>query len=349
MATPTADPPPAAEPVSYDNHIPEAVRRQSQRADELFRTAGAAAVAAPAGGPAPPAPTPAPAPSAPAPPPPPPPPPAPAGETWEQRYATLQGKYNNETTELQTRLRGTETKVASLEGLLAVMNTPAERPAAARSPAAVSPEDVEAYGDELINKSRGWARAEIEPELEQMRQQLHRLQGAQHVSLVETTRDRVNRELDAQIPNWRTVNDSPSFHQWLAQTDYFSGQARQALITDAYGKGDAPRTIAFFKAFLGEHTAEPTLAPTSHTSNPGDAPGNGAGQVSLESLAAPGRGRSVAPGAPQAKRFWTKPEITRFYDDVRRGRVTPQQKAAVEADLQAAMAEGRIQQPPNNY
>src|SRR5262245_48043588 len=153
---------------TYAPHIPDAVRRASLRADELARQAGVANVPPAEGEGAddgvttvvsdppqfeltPPEPEP----------PPPPPPAPPPEEDWQQRYNTLQGKYNTEIPELRGQIR-------SLQDLLANMQPRAPEPPPPPPPTMparreIPREDVEAYGEDLINGVQRWAEARVAP------------------------------------------------------------------------------------------------------------------------------------------------------------------------------------------
>ena len=336
---------------NYENRIPDAVRRASMRADELARGIGAANTpqeeappladeqapidapdeAPPVDGPpsdAPPVDT-----------------PQPPAEDWEHRYHTLKGKYDAEIPSLRAQ-------VNSLEHLIANLRIPepvAPQPSgdAKSQSVAILPEDVETFGEDLITAARRWARAEFEPRITKLEDELGKLRTGQSTIQQETAQQRVMSSLDADPQlggKWREVNVQPEFIAWLDQVAPFSGEQRMRLLSDAFARGDAHRTGEFFRRFIAEHTAvtSPSPAPIpTHTPTPDVE----AGKVSLESLAAPGRSSGPAPGgAPAEKRVWTKQDITAFYRDRSQGRFRYREDEALrlEADLFAATSEGRI-------
>jgi hypothetical protein len=270
---------------------------------------------------------------------------------WKQRHDTVQGKYNAETAELRGRVRALEGHIASLQELLAKMNT---MPAQQQPPAQVAfqqpppqsteitDEDRESYGDELIHNVGRWSRAQLNPEIENLKRQLEELRGQASTANATLRQNHVHAMLDAQVPDWQQIDHDSRFIAWLDQVDPFTGYKRQQLLNDAYQRGDAPRTTAFFQAFLREHTAQnqPPRSPPAHTrAQPG-----GAGSVPLAELAAPGRGRPASPGAPPEKRLWSQQDIAAFYSDVNRGRFRGREseKVRLEKDVFAAISEGRI-------
>lgn len=321
----------------YRNHIPAAVREAAERADALARESGAVGVppledepieavaeSEPAAAPAVEPPTPE--------------------IDYEQRYRTLQGKYDAEIPELQARVR-------QLQNVLASMEMPAAP--APSSPVTtntvVSPEDIETFGEDLTVAARRWARAEIQPELDSMRQELAELRGGHREIKSETAVSRIEARFNADPElgdKWRALNSDPEFMAWLRHVDPFAGEPRQDLLNRAVDKGDAERCMNFFKVYLAEHTAvsQPSPTPLPQTTSP--PAGQAGGRPSLEDLAAPGRATGAGPasGAPDGKRVWTRSAVTRFYDDVRRNRYAGRdaEMHRTEAEIIAAASEGRI-------
>lgn len=343
----------ATDTSSYENHIPAAVRRASERADEIARAIGAAnapaetpPAAAAAAAEIPPAPAADAAPAAVL--------AQPAAESHEQRYMTLQGKYNAETATQRRQIETMQSQVEGLQRLIATMQTaPA---AAAPTPemssantTVVPPTDIEAFGDDLIAATRRWATIEIGPALQRLEERLARLERGQHDVGQRTTRQAVLIALDADPvigTTWRVINEDPQFLAWLDTIEPLSGQTRKLMLGQAFANGDASRTSAFFRRYADEHTAANHTPPATppHTPPAPPAPA-GAGRPSLADLAVPGRLNGPAPdGAPAGKRVWTPPEITAFYRDRMQGKYEGREAEALrlEADLIAATTEGRI-------
>jgi hypothetical protein len=339
----------------FQPHIPAAVRRASQQADELAREAGVANMP-PLAEPSPevttvvadrpaedrppeerpehapaPAPTPVPEPSS----------------DWEQRYNTLQGKYNTELPELRGQVRSLQELLAAMQSAPRAELPPAipDQPKPRVNIREIPSEDVEAYGQELINASQRWAEARFAPLLQDYERRIAAVEGGtQQMAQISAQRN-VEQQLAHAVPNWEQVNTDPAFLTWLAQVDPFSGRSRKAMITEAHGAGDAARTIAFFRAYLNEHTA---VSPTPGTRLDHTDAQASADRLPLESLAVPGRGQVAAPaasGAPE-KRIWTTAQITAFYREKQRGMWRDREADAdrVERDIIAASKEGRVRQ-----
>jgi hypothetical protein len=272
-------------------------------------------------------------------------------DDWQQRYRTLQGKYDAEV----GAMRG---QIGSMERLLATMqHPPAQQQAAPSSPSApvqFNEADVELYGEDLLEAASRAAEAKLEARygktIQNLQQHVQQLSGRQE-------EDRVFRELDSDpelAGRWRNLNTNPQFIEWLQSVDEMAGVSRNTMLQHAYANGDAMRTGRFFKKFMAEHTAPPPTATAPQTSQPtryqpnggGNGYGNGAaGGLRLEDMAAPGRaaGSGAGNGAP-SPRLWSRPDITAFYRARTMGKFKGREAEAeqLEADLLKAGDEGRL-------
>jgi len=120
------------------------------------------------------------------------------------------------------------------------------------------------------------------------------------------------------VPNWREIDNSPEWRQWLAQPHELSGRTRQQWLSDALAKGDAHRVASFFRGFL-----------------------TGAGQSPQRQ-----QPQQAAAAAPSGERTYRRADITRYSDLYRRGKISETDYRKLEADIHAAIAEGRIADPP---
>lgn len=326
--------------------IPPAVRRQAERAQQAFdrQKPAATPVVTPPATPAPPAPPAAVTPPAPQPPvaplTPPPVPPEPTPD-YEQLYKTLKGRWDAQVPQLQSQLRLANEELDSLRAVMGRMNSmPAATPAAVTLPAPDA-EDVETYGEELIQKSRGWAMAAMKPELDALRTELAQVRGTAQQVQTTTAQQAVRAALDGAVPDWQTIDQMQSFFDWLKEIDPFSGGVRHAMMDTAYKRGESARVIAFYEAFKRELSATtPSPGPTPPAPVP---PGPA---IPLETLAAPGTARHAGGGAPEQNVLvWTKAQITAFYRDKQNGKFAGREAEAnrLEQDIVNAGREGRVQ------
>ncbi len=280
---------------------------------------------------------------------------------WEQRYRVVEGKYRAEVPRLKQQIQDLQDELRTLKDLLAsrVVQPAASAPAASAQPAQrvklVTPEEEKEWGPDLLGMVRKVVQeesqsitAEVDRRIAPVQQRIDRVAGAVQdttKAVEKKSREAVFDALDAQVQNWTAMNDDPLFNEWLEQVDPFSGQQRGTLLKQAFEAHDAPRVVAFFTGYLSEHatvsppaTPQPTPAPAT--------PAPAGTQVTLESLVAPGTPNAGAPRTPDGseKRIYTHAQVKDFYELKRRNKtgLTPQQIAAVDADIFAAGREGRI-------
>lgn len=274
---------------------------------------------------------------------------------WEQRYKTLQGKYDIE-------VPAAKSEVQSLRQILAAIqpkNPEPVQPAATpvvQQPTTVEIPDAEIaeYGPELVSAARRWARVELEPVIQELRSEVSKLQTG--YSRVVETQDQANvrqgrdasmgyLDNDAEVGKiWRQLNADTQFISWAQQPDELTGQPRLPLLQAAFDQGHGQRSKAVFVRYLREHTGTSVQAPAP-VQTPPQQQQQERTRPTLEDLAAPGR--SVAqtpPGAQAEKRIWTTQQITAFYRDVNRGVYAEAEpdKIRIERDIIAASTEGRV-------
>ena len=320
----------------YAPHIPAAVRAVADAAADTQRQVyaptaepGSSPTAVVVDAPAAPATPAAPAPA----------PTAPAAEDWEQKFRSLEGRFNSQVVTANERARVAEQTNLRLQGEIAELNMRlATAPAAA--PAAANPQDNETWGEDLMAAARRQARAEIAPELDRLRQQLTAVEQRTNSVAAQSTVQSIEQQLAVLVgADWQVTNNDPAFMSWLGQPDPFSGTPRHQMMLAARDAGDATRVANFFNAYRAQHTAQPSPgAQPSHTPA-------GAARVPLETLAAPGAGRSAGNGAAPEQVIITQKDITQFYSDVNKGRYrgNPAGYAKREAEIFAATREGRVQ------
>lgn len=265
---------------------------------------------------------------------------------WQQRYNTLQGKYNSEIPELQGQIRSLERMLANIQ---TSQREPTQPQPQARAqpgpvPADISAEDKEAYGEELILKSQAWAEARLRPHLTQLETRLMEIEGRSVQSQQASAQLQVENALDRAMPGWQQTNNDPEFWRWLDAPDPFSGHLRRAMLKDAHARGDAARALAFFQGFRREHTVVdpgPGTHPTQTT-----APA-AAERIPLESLAAPGRGSASlgTQGAPE-RRTWNAQQVAALYREKTEGRWAGREDDfhRLEQDVITATRDGRFRQ-----
>ena len=186
----------------------------------------------------------------------------------------------------------------------------------------VKPEEVNEYGEPLVDLIRRAAREEVgskDAEIEALKKRLESLDS----TLVQNKEVGFYDKLAASVPDWMAINDDPDFHAWLGETDEITGYTRQDILSEAEGKRDADRVARFFNAFkkVRQNSAAAATA-------------------SLDSQVAPVVTRT--PESPPGKKIWTRAEIADFYARDRRGEISEADSVAIDAEIQSAIRERRV-------
>jgi hypothetical protein len=274
-------------------------------------------------------------------------------QTWEQRYKSLLGRLDQATRINQTL----GDRVSELEGTIHSIRagTPPASPPATPGPVKLlSDTERNEYGDEFFTVVGKRAQELFTPEMEQLASRLKQIE-----SRVDATGQLVNKSqtmdvyatLADAIPQWREINRSVEFKQWLQYPDMLSGRKRQDMLKEAFDLHDANRVLAFFSGFVTEATGLPRTPPGNGAAapplaSPGNGQGNGSGRPTLEQYAAPGRGtRSGLPQTPPDKPVYTQAWIAQFSAAKIAGKFKGREAEVeqIDRDIFAAQHEGRIQ------
>jgi hypothetical protein len=201
-------------------------------------------------------------------------------------------------------------------------------------------QDVENYGNELLDVTQRAALTAVAPHLQEVEQQNAELRK----QLAKEARRRLDQAVEQSVPNYKEIDRNPRWHRWLLGVDTMSGRVRQQLLNEAISAASAPRVISFFRGFLNEEQATGHLESAPSVQQPA-APRTAA--VPLASLAAPGRARPATGGEtqfPPDKPIYTRAQIAQLYRMHQKGAYTGREAewARQDADIIAAGREGRI-------
>lgn len=245
-------------------------------------------------------------------------PPSEGDDKWEARYKTLHGKYNAEVPRLHAALKERDSKLNSLTEEVEALKAQME----ARKDPLVKPEEVNEFGEPLVDLIRRAAREEVQAKDLEIKELKRRVDSVE-TTKVQDKEISFYERLNQDVPNWMAINDDPAFHAWLGEIDELTGAQRQAILSAAEEQRDADRVARFFKAFERVQTNNAAAA-----------------QASLDSQIAPATSRVDVP--PEGKKIWTRAEIADFYAKDRRGEYTEAQAAAIDAEIQLATRERRV-------
>ena len=245
-------------------------------------------------------------------------------EDWRQRYLVLNGKYAAEVPALHAENKELKAKLAALE---------------AGQPQAAKPDEKKPEGSlaDLI------ARASEEYG-EDFAKTVIALADAKATERVNAAKGEVSQEVDKKIgdneynrflsglelvvPDFKTINASQGFLQWLGQMDS-SGKTRQALLDEHHDALNVRKVANIFQQYKGSQGSAQDR------------------QNELDSMLQPGKGKGGGqPPDNQNKneKFFTQNEISKFYDQVRRGEFKGREaeRDRLEVDITTAIAAGRI-------
>ena len=265
---------------------------------------------------------------------------APDSAAWEQRYRTLQGKYDAETRATREILAAQQRTMDALisrdhSSVAPTPPPPEQTNEEFLRELGVTPKEIEDYG-ELLPIVAKMARNMIKPTASKLEAELNKTRqaaGTVAAAQIEQSKNLMFQTMDANpaIQGWRQINEDDNFLAWLDSVDIFSGTTRRVALTNAFQALDTARVTAIFEKFIQEDSARRSA------SGP---------LVNRDTLIAPGTprgGSTEAPGgAANGKRILSEGEIKDFYSRVRRKQVTAEEYGRFSAEIAAATAEGRI-------
>lgn len=261
-----------------------------------------------------------------------PPPAAQAADTWEQRYKTLQGKYNAEVPNLARELRDNRELVARLTAEMEVLKQ-AKAPQQTGSetvppdtPKKYEESDFAQYGDEFGTLFR--EKKALEEKVARMETFLASLNQERVMSAEE----RFFAAVVKDVPNWEQINVEPGFLGFLAQIHPYTGRPRHDSLTAARSSLNAAQVIAIFKEYSGSAGVQAQPQPPAAPQTP---------LPPVNAQINPGPGKF---GQNYQGKVWTRQEISAFYNGKMRGefRGRDAEALAIENDIFAAQSEGRV-------
>ena len=253
-------------------------------------------------------------------------------DTWERKYLTLKGMYDAEVPRLHSQTRELNQQVQNLIAETALIKAQQATAQPSSKSTLITEQDKEAFGSDLLDLIDRAAEqkvsevrnrnAELLGELKELKGKLGNVSDRQVVS----DKDRFLASLGTKVSDWETLNVDSGFLTWLAEVDPVYGLPRQYGLNNAYEAFDADRTAAIFNQYKS------MVMPKSQQRAP-----------SLSSQVAPTRSRSTpAQNLGTEKPIFSQAEISQFYDDWMKNKITNDEAVKIEADIHAAYAEGRI-------
>lgn len=259
-----------------------------------------------------------------------PPAPAPApAEDFEAKFKTLQGMYNADVTRVRQQVGEQARTIGQLNAAIEELRARTAEPAANQGP---DPKDVEEYGERMLDMVQRYV-ANHTAKLEERVGALERQVTGVTQETAQTREQAFYTLLDQLVPPWREINVDPRWLAWLDEEDEVYQVPRNAALMNAYKLWDARKVASIFKAFVKSLPPPPAQPPAP---------------PSLENQVAPSTAASAppVPTAAVAKPILSSKAIDKFYRDQARGlfKGREAEEAAMEAVIDAAVAEGRVAQ-----
>jgi hypothetical protein len=271
-------------------------------------------------------------------------------DEYEQKYRSLQGKYDSELPVLRSQAQTFERINQSLSAQLAQQAEQLARLEAQARHRPVEPlapvetnKDIETFGADVIDLINRIAKHHASAAFGEAAQHINAVRGelkqnateiqAAKASTFESKRATYNTRLTELVPDWREINASEGFLTWLGEVDPLLGRTRQAAVSEAFVAFNAEWTAEFLRAYK-------KLTAATRPTNPVD---------ELRRQAAPNssRGSATPPASETAvsdTKIWTGTEIADFFKLVVQGKFRghEEERASLEAQINLAVQQGRV-------
>lgn len=235
-------------------------------------------------------------------------------EKSEQRYRTLHGM-----------IRQKDDTIRQMETLLAQMQeAPAPKPEEQKPSVSVDEaQDRDEFGDDFVDM----VYRAIDRRLGTLEQRLgttERNARESYEAVAESRTERFYSQLASRVPDWKEIDNSPEFAQWLQQST-----SRVGLVKQGMANFDVDAIAELFEHYKVVHGIGQAEQPASPA------------KPSLERKVAPSKGRPGAAAATTSEqKVWTRSEITQVYRD--RRRYSQKEFDGLQRDIFAAQREGRV-------
>lgn len=236
-------------------------------------------------------------------------------EKSEQRYRTLNGM-----------IKKKDEEIRNLQALIASINQAPQQPQndsaeSSKPKYALTPEDESLFGEDLVGMVRraiDTAMSDVNSRLSKLEQVVKQAESFATMSM----RERFEAELTKAVPQWREIDTSEEFREWLQQSP-----SRLAVVGQAMQNLDVVAIADIFKQYIALHSSQSVVQPSQNAE-------------AMRKRIAPGKGRASNPVEPPAKKIWTRSEIAEVY---RNRRAYPSEKfSELEKEIFAAQRENRV-------
>lgn len=253
-------------------------------------------------------------------------------EKWEHKYRRLQGKYDAEVPRLHSEIK-------ELRALIEQLQAPKPEEKPEEKPARVEPlvteQDVDAFGDDLIDLQRRVTRevlaSEFNKELDKIRKENEVLKS----QLTQVQGNTFETRLRQAVPDFDQINQDQRWVEWLNEVDPMLRAPRRTAAQAAWNNGDVEAVKAYVDLFKQSIGADQEKSPQTQRKR----------QAELKRQVQPSKATSTATSAQAGQqKTYSAQEADGIFRQVQRliteGR--HEEAAALENEISAAYVEGRV-------
>lgn len=252
-----------------------------------------------------------------------------AEETWQQKYRTLKGMYDAEVPRLHSQVKELTARMEQFQRD-AEATKPEPKPAYVPEQL-VTDEDVQAFGEDLIEVQRKVARevaGEFRRDLDSLKAENEELRKQLTATGSQVNEASFEQRLHRLVPNFQEVNSDPKWIDWLDEVDPLLRAPRKVVAQEAFNRADAEGVKYYVDLFLNNTGS---VAPNSKATE-------------LQRQIQPNRSASAtAQPSPKGRNF-TNADIEKMFQKAAdlsgKGRI--EEALKLEAEIDAAYMEGRV-------
>ena len=249
---------------------------------------------------------------------------------WEQRYNSLQGKYNAEVPHLHAQNKQLQEQIDALKAQF----DKAQEAKPAEAKKLVTDEDVSSFGEDLIDVQRRVARdvfteyvTPLQQEVELLKQEKQKLLEQVQGTSNQVAMTQFEARLRQAVPDFDQINADPRWVAWLDEMDPILRAPRRSVAQAAFDASDADAVAHYVSLFKQGQGQQPK-----------------ANRHELERQVAPTRSNAASSVSAPEGRVYTEAEASRQFNKVselnRRGKYDEANK--LEAELTNAYMHGRV-------
>ena len=241
---------------------------------------------------------------------------------WKQRFNVTSGFLRTEREARQAEVTGLHQRITELEGKLVESEAKATAsPSSSKTDPGeyFTPEQIEQIGEEeataIAAAAKKAAHSAAQAAVDKVTQAVAPFEQREARRIreeFEAKKQEFEGRLAEAVPNFKEIDESEGWFEWLAESDPDEGEQRQVTLTRYSQRLNAAGVAKMFKAYLKTVTPPPPpIAPHGQGANTGEQP---APQLNSKALRKP-----------------TDAEVRDFYKRAAIGRVSAQERVEFEA------------------